>query len=121
MLERKRASFVASSYVETRIFPSLSDYVASIAAPAERPHAFVVASPAAFRGSTRAGRDIELAIHKSFPTDTPAVRALACSRSLSHELIRRNVDSFESDLSRETPLDRLARGGTKSCPPTRRL
>lgn len=40
----------------------------------ERPDAIIVGSPPAFRGSVKAGRDVELEILKAFPNKTPAVR-----------------------------------------------
>lgn len=39
----------------------------------ERPHAIIVGSPPAFRGTVKQGRDVELQILKAFPIKTPAV------------------------------------------------
>ncbi|GAA5849807.1 hypothetical protein JCM3766R1_007023 [Sporobolomyces carnicolor] len=72
VLDRKRNSFVVSAYKDTRICPSLDDFVTTMQ-PDERPHAFIVGSPAAFRGSTAQGRDVELQILKHFPRNTPAM------------------------------------------------
>jgi len=73
VLERKRNSFVVSAYKDTRICSSLDDFVSTMK-DHERPHAFIVGSPAAFRGSTDQGRDVELQILKHFPKNTPSVR-----------------------------------------------
>ncbi|GAA6063897.1 hypothetical protein JCM10212_002429 [Sporobolomyces blumeae] len=71
VLERKRSSFVRSAYETTKICPSLEAFVDGMETD-ERPHAFIVGSPPAFRGSTKPGRDIELKILELFPQDTPA-------------------------------------------------
>ncbi|POY76597.1 hypothetical protein BMF94_0187 [Rhodotorula taiwanensis] len=71
-LEVKRSSFVEAAYRNTRICPSLEDFVSTMK-DHERPHAFVVGSPAAFRGSTKQGRDFEMQVLKFFPKDTPAM------------------------------------------------
>lgn len=60
------------AYRDTRICSSLDDFVSTMKEH-ERPHAFVVGSPAAFRGSTKQGRDFEMQVLKHFPKDTPAV------------------------------------------------
>lgn len=72
-LDVKRSSFVEMAYRNTRICPSLDDFVSTMKDD-ERPHAFIVGSPAAFRGSTQQGRDFELQVLKHFPKNTPAVR-----------------------------------------------
>ncbi|GAA5826114.1 hypothetical protein JCM5353_008388 [Sporobolomyces roseus] len=72
VLERKRNSFVVSAYKDTRICSSLDDFVSTMK-DHERPHAFIVGSPAAFRGSTDQGRDVELQILKHFPKNTPSM------------------------------------------------
>ncbi|KAI5479584.1 NAD dependent oxidoreductase [Pseudohyphozyma bogoriensis] len=72
VLARKRNSFVVSAYQDTRICSSLEDFVTTMK-DHERPNAFIIGSPPAFRGSTGQGRDIELQILKAFPTNTPAM------------------------------------------------
>ncbi|GAA5911643.1 Gfo/Idh/MocA family oxidoreductase [Sporobolomyces salmoneus] len=72
VLDRKRNSFVVSAYKDTRICPSLEDFVSTMK-DHERPHAFIIGSPAAFRGSTQQGRDVELQILKLFPKNTPSM------------------------------------------------
>ncbi|GAA5897938.1 hypothetical protein JCM5296_004973 [Sporobolomyces johnsonii] len=72
VLDRKRNSFVVSAYAETRICTSLDDFVKTMKAE-ERPHAFIVGSPPAFRGSLQPGRDFEIQVLKCFPNDTPAM------------------------------------------------
>lgn len=72
VLDRKRNSFVVSAYENTRICSSLDDFVLTMK-PEERPHAFIIGSPPAFRGSNQQGKDVELQIIKAFPTNTPAV------------------------------------------------
>jgi hypothetical protein len=72
VLDRKRNSFVVSAYKDTRICPNLDDFVSTMK-DNERPHAFIIGSPAAFRGSTAQGRDVELQILKHFPKNTPSV------------------------------------------------
>ncbi|GAA5918606.1 hypothetical protein JCM6882_000830 [Rhodosporidiobolus microsporus] len=71
-LDVKRASFVESAYRDTRVCSSLDDFVSTMQ-EGERPHAFIVGSPAAFRGSTAQGRDFELQVLRHFPKDTPAM------------------------------------------------
>ncbi|BGP45782.1 hypothetical protein JCM10450v2_001612 [Rhodotorula kratochvilovae] len=71
-LDVKRSSFVEMAYRDTRICPSLDDFVSTMK-DHERPHAFIVGSPAAFRGSTQQGRDFELQVLKHFPENTPAM------------------------------------------------
>ncbi|GAA5840404.1 hypothetical protein JCM11251_006551 [Rhodosporidiobolus azoricus] len=71
-LDVKRASFVEMAYRDTRVCSSLDDFVSTMQEH-ERPHAFIVGSPAAFRGSTQQGRDFELQVLKHFPQDTPAM------------------------------------------------
>ncbi|GAA6015827.1 hypothetical protein JCM11491_007200 [Sporobolomyces phaffii] len=73
VLDRKKSSFVASAYKHAKIYPNLDDFVNDTKGEGARPHAFIVGSPPAFRGSTKQGRDVELAIHRLFPTDTPAI------------------------------------------------
>ena len=72
VLERKRSSFVVEAYKNTKIYPSLDAFAADMEEN-ERPHAFVVGSPPAYRGSTQKGRDVELSIHRLFPENTPAI------------------------------------------------
>ncbi|TNY19919.1 NAD binding dehydrogenase [Rhodotorula diobovata] len=71
-LDVKRSSFVEMAYRDTRICPSLEDFVSTMKEH-ERPHAFIVGSPAAFRGSTQQGRDFELQVLRLFPENTPAM------------------------------------------------
>lgn len=47
----------------------------------ERPHAIIVGSPPAFRGTIKQGRDVELQIIKAFPVKTPAVSCVLWSSS----------------------------------------
>ncbi|KAK4698559.1 hypothetical protein P7C70_g7713, partial [Phenoliferia sp. Uapishka_3] len=72
VLARKRASFVVSAYAATRICPTFDDFVETMS-PEEVPHAFIIGSPPAFRGSTKPRRDIEMAILRAFPNKTPAM------------------------------------------------
>jgi len=72
VLERKRNSFVVEAYENTKIYPSLDAFAADMT-DNNRPHAFVVGSPPAYRGSTQKGRDVELSIHRLFPENTPAI------------------------------------------------
>ncbi|KAK4048794.1 hypothetical protein OIV83_004560 [Microbotryomycetes sp. JL201] len=72
VLARKRASFVVSAYQDTRICKTFDEFVETMT-DAERPHAFIVGSPPAFRGSLQPGRDIEMQILKAFPENTPAM------------------------------------------------
>ncbi|GAA5976917.1 hypothetical protein JCM11641_002196 [Rhodosporidiobolus odoratus] len=71
-LKVKRNSFVETAYRDTRICTSLDDFCLTMK-DHERPHAFIVGSPAAFRGSTQQGRDFELQVLKKFPENTPAM------------------------------------------------
>ncbi|GAA5939701.1 hypothetical protein JCM10213_007768 [Rhodosporidiobolus nylandii] len=71
-LKVKRNSFVESAYRDTRICSSLDDFVSTMKEH-ERPHAFIVGSPAAFRGSVQQGRDFEMQVLKHFPKNTPAM------------------------------------------------
>ncbi|GAA5978168.1 hypothetical protein JCM10908_004256 [Rhodotorula pacifica] len=71
-LDVKRSGFTEPAYRNTRICHSLEDFVTTMK-DHERPHAFVVGSPAAFRGSTKQGRDFEMQVLKYFPKDTPAM------------------------------------------------
>ncbi|GAA6042251.1 hypothetical protein JCM8097_005116 [Rhodosporidiobolus ruineniae] len=71
-LDVKRNSFVESAYRDTRVCSSLDDFVSTMK-DHERPHAFIVGSPAAFRGSTKQGRDFELQVLRHFPEHTPAM------------------------------------------------
>lgn len=75
VLARKKESFVSSAYAHTRLCDSLDSFVSTMGAD-ERPHAFIVGSPPAFRGSVQPGKNMELCILKAFPTDTPAVSAV---------------------------------------------
>lgn len=72
VLTRKRNSFVVSAYADTRICASFEEFFESME-PHERPHAFIIGSPPAFRGSDKKGKDIELKILEAFPNKTPAV------------------------------------------------
>lgn len=72
VLERKRNSFVVEAYKNTKIYPSLDAFAADVT-DNNQPHAFVVGSPPAYRGSTQKGRDVELSIHRLFPDNTPAI------------------------------------------------
>lgn len=67
VLQKKCDSFVVSAYQNTRIYKSLDDYASAVANTNERPHAFAIGSPPMFRGSIKAGRDVELQILKHFP------------------------------------------------------
>jgi hypothetical protein len=75
VLARKRASFVVSAYASTKICPSFEAFVEGMK-EGERPHAIIVGCPPAFRGSSAAGRDLEMRILKAFPTNTPAVSSI---------------------------------------------
>lgn len=116
VLDRKRNSFVVSAYKDTRICSSLDDFVSTMK-DHERPHAFIVGSPAAFRGSTDQGRDVELQILKHFPKNTPSVRSVSWIRPLTY---RSNALS-SVDVHRETSLDRYRRKGSRSFPSSRRF
>ncbi|GAA6000826.1 Gfo/Idh/MocA family oxidoreductase [Rhodotorula paludigena] len=87
-LDVKRSSFVEMAYRNTRICPSLDDFVSTMKDD-ERPHAFIVGSPAAFRGSTQQGRDFELQVLKHFPKNTPA---MFIEKPLSTDSVERALD-----------------------------
>ncbi|GAA5939118.1 hypothetical protein JCM1841_003360 [Sporobolomyces salmonicolor] len=72
VLDRKRNSFVVSAYAETRICASLDEFVETMKEE-DRPHAFIVGSPPAFRGSIKPGRDFEVQVLRHFPNNTPAM------------------------------------------------
>lgn len=65
-LAQKRDSFVISAYQDTRMFKTFQDFVKQMT-PKDRPRAVIIGSPPMFRGSTHAGRDVELQILKEFP------------------------------------------------------
>ncbi|GAA5968866.1 hypothetical protein JCM3765_005820 [Sporobolomyces pararoseus] len=73
VLDRKKSSFVTKAYQDAKIFSSMEEFVTNMKCEEDRPHAFIVGSPPAYRGSTKKGRDVELAIHRLFPQDTPAI------------------------------------------------
>jgi hypothetical protein len=66
-LQVKRDSFVLSAYKDTIVYPTFDDYVKN-RDPSKTPHAIWVGSPPAFRGREQAGRDLEAALVKAFPT-----------------------------------------------------
>lgn len=66
VLKMKCESFVVSAYQDTRVYKNLDDFITNMT-PRKRPRAIIVGSPPMYRGSTQAGRDIELQILKSFP------------------------------------------------------
>ena len=66
-LKIKRESFVLSAYKDTIVYPNFDDYVKN-RKPGKEPHAIWVGSPPAFRGREEAGRDLENALIKAFPT-----------------------------------------------------
>ena len=63
---RKKCSTVAASYRDARVFKSLEDFIKDMD-PADRPQAVIIGSPPMFRGTARAGRDIEMQILKLLP------------------------------------------------------
>jgi predicted dehydrogenase len=65
-LAQKRDSFVVSAYRDTRIFKTFQEFIQQMS-PSDRPRAVIIGSPPMFRGSTHAGRDIELQILKALP------------------------------------------------------
>ncbi|KAF8163246.1 putative oxidoreductase C terminal-domain-containing protein [Crassisporium funariophilum] len=66
VLQKKCDSFVVSAYKDTRVFKTFEDFVKNMS-PRDRPRAIIVGSPPMFRGSTKAGSDIEIQILKHFP------------------------------------------------------
>lgn len=66
VLEKKCDSFVVSAYQNTRVFKTFDEFVKGMS-PKDRPHAVIIGSPPMFRGSTQAGRDIELQILEHLP------------------------------------------------------
>lgn len=84
MLERKRNSFVVSAYADTRICANFEEFFTTMR-PHERPHAFIIGSPPACRGSNRQGKDIELKILEAFPDKTPAVSRVDFPAPCSHD------------------------------------
>ena len=114
VLDRKRNSFVVSAYKDTRICPNLDDFVSTMK-DHERPHAFIIGSPAAFRGSTAQGRDVELQILKHFPKNTPSVSFVFLSFSkiflsfhfsITHSYSTRRTSRTPTDVHREAYFDR---------------
>lgn len=98
VLHRKRNSFVVSAYADTRICSSLADFVSTMQ-ESERPHAFVIGSPPAFRGSTEQGKDIELQILKAFPQKTPA---LFIEKPISTDTVERAMTVSKNLLDSKT-------------------
>jgi len=66
ILRKKCETFVCSAYEDTRLYRSFADFVAETT-PNQAPRAFVVGSPPMFRGTTLAGRNIEMQIVQHFP------------------------------------------------------
>lgn len=66
VLQKKCESFVRSAYQDTRVFKTLDDFV-KVMKPSEKPRCIVVGCPPAFRGSDKAGIDLEMQILKHFP------------------------------------------------------
>jgi predicted dehydrogenase len=66
VLQKKCDSFVVSAYQDTRVYKTLDDFVKNMT-PRERPRAIIIGSPPMFRGSLRAGKDVEVQILKHFP------------------------------------------------------
>lgn len=58
--------FVVSAYEDTRVFRNLEEYTQAMVNH-EKPRAFVVGSPAQFRGTMKPGRDVEMQILRDFP------------------------------------------------------
>ena len=65
-LTQKRDSAVVSAYQDTRIFKTFLDFIQQMT-PKDRPRAVIIGSPPMFRGSTHAGRDLELQVLKELP------------------------------------------------------
>jgi len=65
-LAQKRDSCAISAYQNTRTFKTFQDFIQQMI-PKDRPRAVIIGSPPMFRGSTHAGRDIELQILKELP------------------------------------------------------
>ncbi|GAA6016909.1 hypothetical protein JCM10207_007843 [Rhodosporidiobolus poonsookiae] len=87
-LDVKRNSFVESAYRDTRICANLDEFVSTMQ-EGERPHAFIVGSPAAFRGSTAQGKDFEMQVLRHFPENTPA---MFIEKPLSADSVDRALD-----------------------------
>ncbi|KAJ8508208.1 hypothetical protein ONZ45_g9489 [Pleurotus djamor] len=66
VLTQKCEGFVVSAYQDTRVFRTLNEFVQAMS-PQDVPRAIIVGSPAQFRGTLQAGRDIEMQILKYFP------------------------------------------------------
>lgn len=66
VLAMKCDTFVRSAYENTRVCKTLQEFVETMSKK-ELPRAVIVGSPPMFRGTTQAGRDIEIQILKYFP------------------------------------------------------
>lgn len=66
VIQEKCDTFVVSAYEDTRIFRTLEEYAQAMINQ-EKPRAFIVGSPAQFRGTMRPGRDVEMQILRDFP------------------------------------------------------
>lgn len=119
VLTRKQNSFVVSAYAATRLCLTLKEFVDTMK-ESERPDAIIVGSPPAFRGSVKAGRDVELEILKAFPNKTPAVsfrsfffclksRTEIVSRTTSFSLRNLSVLILSKTLSLSEELCTIAR------------
>ncbi|TIB93703.1 hypothetical protein E3Q10_01275 [Wallemia mellicola] len=65
-LEKKRASFVAVAYNDTKWFPNLAEAHANLS-PAEQPDAVIVGAPPQFRGGLNPPANLELDLLEKFP------------------------------------------------------
>ncbi|KAF4577227.1 hypothetical protein EYR36_005214 [Pleurotus pulmonarius] len=66
VIQDKCDMFVVSAYENTRVFRTLEEYTQAMINQ-EKPRAFIVGSPAQFRGTMRPGRDVEMQILRDFP------------------------------------------------------
>ena len=65
-LGKKRASFVASAYSETKWFKNVDEAKEGLSAD-EQPHAIIVGAPPQFRGGLKPPANLELALLDAFP------------------------------------------------------
>lgn len=71
VLDIKQASLAASAYDKTIVYPSIPAAIAELYGhPTLEPDAIILGSPAAYRGTTLAGRDAELQIAAGFDDRT---------------------------------------------------
>ena len=66
ILLQKRTTLTHSAYENTRVFPTIEEFIRK-ASPDERPSVIVVGCPPMFRGTTQARRNVEQQILKNFP------------------------------------------------------